>query len=76
MPCIYNDHLILKDTATPIIVDSRNPPESIIIQNLNTNEEDRISLKDDITKIFIPNRGALYYHLEDYNSKSILELSF
>lgn len=29
-----------------------------------------------MTKVFIPNKGVLYYKIDDYNLKSIMELHF
>jgi hypothetical protein len=31
---------------------------------------------EQFTKAFLPNKGALYYKIDDYNLKSIMELHF
>lgn len=73
---IYNGYLPLKSQDVPIVFDIRNVPESIVITNLNNQQKDTVKLNDNTAKVFVPNSGALYYHLEEYNSKSILEIQF
>ena len=76
MSSIYNGYLVLKGQGIPIVFDIKNVPESIVITNLSNQQQDTVKLNDNIAKIFVPNRGALYYLLEDYNEKSILEIQF
>ena len=72
---IYNDYVILRDREIPLIFDSKHCPQEIIISN-KSSEKVSIELKEDICKIFVPNKGALYYHLENYNHRSILDIRF
>ena len=73
---VNNSYVMLESQKIPIVFDGRNIPKTVTISNLANKQADTVTLSEDISRVFVPNRGALYYHLEDYNEKSILEIHF